>query len=275
MTAVDATAVSEIADLATCATEPSALELGKYYTVIAGGQLHKVDLTGDQYQAQPRRKIGATAVRDVASFAAYWAKHRRDSISEVYANRDALAVVAVLDAHGADPDATGWAQHRLVLGLKHSAAFMAWKSGDARDMTQEEFAEFLEDNRADIASPPAAEMLEVAQSIQAATKVDFSAGYRLADGQRRLSYTETVESRAGTKGELAIPAEIRVRLPVFDGAEVADELTARFRHRIVNGQLRLSYRLDRPDDVVSSAFEGIVAEVGEACATTVLRGQPA
>lgn len=276
MTNLDAGAIKEVADLATAATEPSLVEPGKLYVVIADGGPKVLDFTGDQYRTAPVRKIGRTVVRDVASFAAYWAKHNQDGRSEVYADRASLTATAVLDAHGpAGPEDTGWGQHRLVLQLKHSSAFMAWKGADGRDMPQEQFAEFLEDNRADIRQPSAAEMLEVAQSIQAATKVDFAAGFRLVDGQRRLAYTETVESRAGAKGELAIPAEIVLAVPVFEGAKEADVITARFRHRINGGQLRLSYRLDRPDDVVDAAFEGVVAEVAEQCTATVMRGQPA
>lgn len=272
---IDGTAIEEIANLATGASEPAELTLGSYYTVVVGGQLHKIDLTGDAYHDQPKRKTGRYTVRDVPSFHTYWLKHQRDEISELYADRQSLTVTAVLDAHGTDDDATGWGEHRLVLALKHSTAYNAWKSRDGHEMTQEEFANFLEDNRADIHTPAAAEMLEVAQSLQSVSKVDFAAGFRLVDGQRRLSYVETTESRAGTKGELAIPAEIVIAVPIFEGADEADVITARFRHRIVSGGLRLSYRLDRPDDVVSAAYDGVVAEVSAACDATVMRGTPA
>jgi uncharacterized protein YfdQ (DUF2303 family) len=272
MTNLDSTAIGEVADLATAATEPSELTLGGYYTVVAGGQLHQVDLTGDKHRDAPRRKTGRTIVRDVASFAAYWGKHQLDGSSEVYADRDALTVTAVLDAHS---DVTpGWAEHRLVLQLQHTTAWRAWNEVSGREMDQETFANFLEDNRADIVRPAAAEMLEVAQSIQAATKVDFTSAHRLVDGQRRIAYTETVESRAGAKGELAIPAEIELGLFVFKGAALADSVSARFRHRINGGSLRLMFKLDRPADVVDAAFDGVVAEVAEACAATVLRGTP-
>ena len=272
---LDHEVIADIAELVGNALEPTQLELGGYYVVVTGGQPHKIDLTGDQYQAQPRRKTGTTTVRDVPSFRDYWLKHQRADVSEVYAERETIKVTAVLDAHGAEDDATGWGQHRLVLALKYSTAYAAWKTRDGRDMSQEEFAEFLEDNRADIFQPSAAEMLEVAQSIQALSKVDFSSGFRLVDGQRRLTYTESIEAKAGQRGELAIPAEIVLHLPIFDGATGADELVARFRHRLQNGQLRLSYKLDRPDDVVTAAFEGVIGDVAEECGATVLRGTPA
>lgn len=269
---LDSEVIADIAELVGNASEPAQLEPGGYYVVVAGGQPHRIDLTGPEFQELPKRKTGTTVVRDVASFAEYWAKHSNPS-SEVYASRDGLKVTAVLDAHGANTP--NWGGHRLVLQLEHTTAYAAWRSYSGREMGQEEFATFLEDNRVDIVSPPAAEMLEVAQSIQATSNVEFQSGHRLADGQRRIGYVETNTARAGTKGELGIPAEIVLGLFVFKGATTADAFTARFRHRIAGGQLKLMFKLDRPDDVVDAAFAGVVAEVAEQCAATVLVGTPA
>jgi uncharacterized protein YfdQ (DUF2303 family) len=273
---LDQAAVEAIANLGEAAADPKELEVGSYYVATAlDGSFHEIDLTGDSYRDQPRRKTGTVVVRDVDSFATYWAKHHESGRSEVYADRDKLTVSAVLDAYGSAAAETGWRQHRLVLQLKHTKAFLAWAGHDGDEMAQEQFAEFLEDNRLDIFDPPAAEMLEVAQSIQSVVKADFAAGFRLVDGQRRIAFTESIESKAGERGELAIPAEIVLRLLVFEGASGADELRARFRHRIQNGHLRLSYKLDRPYDVVTAAFEGTVAEVVEKAQTTVMRGAAA
>lgn len=271
----DRDAVDQIADLAGAAAEPSRLELGSYYVVVAGGQPHKIDLTGDAYRDEPKRMSGTITVRDVASLVALWQKYGLDDVSEVYADRDRLTVTVVFDAHNPGGDAPGWCQHRAVLQLQHTTAYTAWRQASGREMGQEEFATFLEDNRVDIVSPPAAEMLEVAQSIQATSNVEFQSGHRLADGQRRIGYVETNTARAGTKGELSIPAELTLGLFVFKGASTADAFTARFRHRIAGGQLKLMFKLDRPDDVVDAAFAGVVAEVAEQCAATVLVGTPA
>lgn len=132
-----------------------------------------------------------------------------------------------------------------------------------------------DDNAADIRDPDAATMLEIAQTIQGTSKVDWQAGHRLVDGQRRIGYVETNTATAGTKGELAIPTQITLGVQIFDGASVAHAVTARFRHRIEGGRLRLMYKLDRPADVVTAAFDGAVAELGAACSTAVLRGTPA
>jgi uncharacterized protein YfdQ (DUF2303 family) len=270
---VDTNTISALTALADRAAEAEELVLGGYYIATSrDGQLHQIDLTGDRWREQPKRKEGTTTVRDVASFAAHWAKHA-DEASEIYAHREACSVTAVLDAHTAA--GARWGKHRLVLGLKFSEAFKAWTTCDGRHMDQETFAEFLEDNRADIHTPAAAEMLEIATSLQASTKAEFSQATSLANGQRKLSYVEDTSAKAGQRGDLTIPTEIVLAVQVFDGATVADRLTARFRYRIANGKLSLHYKLDRPADVISSAFEGIVHEVTDACSATVLRGTPA
>jgi uncharacterized protein YfdQ (DUF2303 family) len=268
-----AAAVDSIINVAQQAAECQQLEPGRIYAFVAGGEVHRIDLTGDAYADTPRRKVGKVVVADVPSFAHYYAKHVDRAATELYASRDSRTITAVIDAHSAD--VPGWAGHRLVLGLQHSEAFKAWQAHDGRYMDQEAFAEFLDDNRADIVDPSAAEMLEIAQTIQGTSKVDWQAGHRLRDGQRVLGYVETNTATAGTKGELAIPSEISLGVAIFDGAKVRHELTARFRHRIEGGKLRLMYKLDRPADVVTAAFDGVVAEVEQACGTTVMRGTPA
>jgi uncharacterized protein YfdQ (DUF2303 family) len=266
-------AIEAIATLAREGVEATELDLGAYYVIHLGDSVKEIDLTGDRYRDQPRRKSGSVHVRDVPSFAEYWSKHHVNGTSEVYADRAQCRIIAVLDAHGAET--AGWAQHRLVLGLEYSEAFKAWLARDGKLMEQEAFAEFLDDNAADIREPSAAEMLEIAQTIQGTSKVDWQASHRLVDGQRRIGYVETNSATAGTKGELAIPQQIGIGVQIFDGAEVAHAITARFRHRISGGKLQLMYKLDRPNDVVTAAFDGAVAELAQACGTAVLRGTPA
>lgn len=115
----------------------------------------------------------------------------------------------------------------------------------------------------------------IAQSIQATTKCDFESGILLANGQRRLSYLETTTARAGGKGDLEIPAQITLGIPVFVGAEAAEQMTARFRYRITNGRLVLRYKLDRPEDAAAEAFAAIVHAVDEHVGVPIMRGTPA
>lgn len=266
-------AVDAIADLGAAAQEPTALQPGGYYVVATrDGGVRQVDLTGDQWRDAPKRKAGTTVVRDVDSFAAYWEKHADDH-SEIYADRDRLALTAVLDAHEAE--SPRWGGHRLVLQLKHSDAFADWAHSSGQLRSQDVFADFIEDNRSAVVDPPAADLLELAQNFQATTKASFKGGVRLQSGERQLSYVEEVEASAGKRGDMVIPDHFTIGVLVFEGAEAPDVITARLRYRIEDGRLRIGYILDQLGDVVAGAFESVVHAVDTRVTVPILRGQPA
>lgn len=266
--------IQAVIDTARASTVPHQVEVGQVYLLANGhGGVDRVDLTGDEYRAAPRFKIGKVIVRDAASFIAYWEKHSDDG-SEIYADRKAGTVTAVLDAHA--DDAPRFGRHRLALELRHTDAFLAWQQRSGKLQPQVAFAEFIEDHRADIASPPAADLLELAQTFQATTKVTFRSGTALKSGQRQLTYVEEQNATAGSKGQITIPDEFQLALPIYEGAEVADAVTARLRYRIDgDGKLGLMFILDQLTEVVNAAFEGVVALLDDQVSVPILRGVPA
>ncbi|MFC4912558.1 DUF2303 family protein [Actinomadura gamaensis] len=238
--------------------------------------LRVVDLDAEEYETRaerPRRKQGTTLVRDIASFAQFYAKHS-DEASEVYADLDRGFITAVLDAD--EPDAPRWAGHRLVLELTPTEAWNRWSSINRRLIPQVEFAEFLEDNLLDIAPAPvpAAQMLEIAQTFQARTRVAFSSGVVSSSGDIRLKYEETTDASGGAKGDLAIPRTFALALSPFDDCDPY-KIDARLRYRIEGGKLRLMAILDRPEDIIRDAVKTVVAKVEETTGAKVMRGRPA
>lgn len=264
--------VRTIVDTATRTVAPAELTPGKVYAFNTPGGVHQVDLTGDDYRDAPSRKRGTTTVRDAQSFISYWAKHS-DADSEVYADADRLTITAVLDAntvHGAR-----WAGHRLHLGLRQTDAWKQWATYDGKLIGQDAFAEFIEDHLPELLEPSAADMLEIAQSIQGATKAEFQSATRLSSGQRQFSYVETTTAKAGQKGNLVIPETFTIGLVPFEGSE-GYKLTARFRYRLGrDGELTLGYKLDRPGDIIRTAFQDVVTAVAEQVDSPILNGTPA
>lgn len=261
-----------IADVALRTAPPAELEPGKYYAFHTATGIKAVDLTGPEHTGTPPRKRGTTTVLDVASFVAYWGKHADDD-SEVYADADRLTVTAVLDAHTADT--ARWSSHRLHLALRETEAWTQWRQYDGKLLKQEQFAEFIEDHLPELLEPSAADMLEIAQSIQGASKVEFTAGTRLSDGRRQLQYTETITAKAGQKGQLTIPEVFTIGLVPFEGSE-GYRLTARFRYRIgTNGELTMGYKLERPGGILRTAFGDVVKAIGEQIEQPVMNGAPA
>lgn len=264
--------VQTIVDTALASAPPAELTPGKVYAfALPGGGIHKVDLTGDEYRDQPARKTGTTTVRDAQAFLTYWDKHH-DADSEVYADNERLTVTAVLDAH--TPGTARWGGHRLHLALRTTDAWKQWLALDGKLMSQEQFAEFLEDHLPELLTPDAATMLEIAQSIQGVAKAEFQSGTRLQSGERKLAYVETVTAKAGQKGELVIPETFVVGLVPFEGSE-GYQLTARLRYRINGGPLQLGYKLERPADVQRTAFADVVKAIGEQIDTPIMNGTAA
>ncbi|MBA4865960.1 DUF2303 family protein [Streptomyces sp. PSKA54] len=260
-----------IVDTALRSAPPAELEPGKVYAFHTASGVHKIDLTGPEHTGIPPRKTGSTTVRDATSWIAYWVKHS-DGNSEVYSDSERLTVTAVLDAH---TDQTArWSGHRLVLSLRQTDAWKQWLQFDGKLLGQEQFAEFLEDHLPELLEPSSADMLEIAQSIQATSKVDFQSGTRLRDGQRQLQYVETTTAKAGQKGQLTIPETFVVGLVPFEGSE-GYRLTARLRYRIEGSGLRMGYKLERPGDILRTAFADVVAAIGEQIDAPVMNGAPA
>ncbi|MGW0131934.1 YfdQ family protein [Streptomyces sp. NPDC003299] len=250
---------------------PVTLEPGKVHAFHTPVGVKTIDLTGPEHTGQPPRKAGTTTVRDAQSFLAYWTKHADDN-SEVYADSDRLTVTAVLDAHTAGQ--ARWSGHRLHLALRETTAWKQWLRLDGELMDQEAFAEFLEDHLPELLEPSAADMLEIAQSFQAASKVDFQSASRLASGQRQFQYVETTQAKAGQKGQLTVPEQFVVGLVPFEGSD-GYRLTARLRYRIGQQGLRLGYKLERPDDIRKTAFADVVNAIGEQIDAPVMNGSPA
>jgi uncharacterized protein YfdQ (DUF2303 family) len=263
--------VQPVIETALRSAPPAELEPGKVYAFHTPSGVHQVDLTGPDHTGVLSRKIGTTTVRDAQSFLTYWDKHHDDD-SEVYADSDRLTVTAVLDAH--TPGAARWGGHRLHLALRETTAWQQWARNDGQLLDQEAFAEFLEDHLPELLEPSAADMLEIAQSFQAAQKVDFQSATRLSSGQRQFQYVETATTKAGQKGQLTVPETFVIGLVPFEGSE-GYKLTARLRYRVGQQGLRLGYKLERPDEIRKTAFADVVHAIGEQIDTPVMNGTAA
>lgn len=245
------------------------------YTVPAGYQVVPVDLEKLRapHRARPARKVGTVHVRTVQSLLDYHFKHA-DAQAEIWVSGNGN-VVSVLDAHHGDQPA--WQQHRAQLSLEFSPEWIRWDSVSGKLLGQEQFAEFLEGSAADVLNPEAATILEVAQSLEATTKVDFESAYRTADGQRGFRYKETTTAKAGQRGQLEIPATLTLALRVYVGQE-PNLVGARFRYRLSADGLRLGVVIDRQAEILEQALTDVANQISIAVrdtGTVVLHGTPA
>lgn len=285
-TTFDEAAAPVIRDLAQAAQDPSELEPGKVYAWLADGQVHQIDLTGDEYRDYPKRKTGTVTVRDVASFKLYWDKHHDDA-SEVYADLDKATVTAILDAHhghaAGDLDETEqarWQEHRLILKLEPTLPWTRWTGKDRQMLPQQQFAEFVEDNASDVdpeGRVKAADLLEIAQTFQAHTSVKFTSGKRLQSGQAQFQYIEETTASGGGqagRGTIEIPTEFDLLVRPYEDCDLK-VVAARFRYRIQGGNLTLGFFMNDPARHARESITGIVEKLEGECGVTVMHGRPA
>lgn len=257
---------------------PAELLPGSIYAFKLKDNVKLVDLY-DRNLDRPRRKLGRIVVEDAASFMHYYRKHA-DPNSEVYVDVDAGRVTAILDAHQeTDTDesrdeSARWGEHELVLLMHQTDAWKRWTSIDRKMLTQQAFADFIDDNRVNIVKPSAAAMLELVQDFQTQTKVTFNSATVLGNGNRRLVFTEETAAGAGAKGQIEVPSVLEIGLAPFEDSQ-PDVVKARFRYRISGGDLLMGIWLDNADDVRRDAVKTVVTSLQKELGIVVMRGTPA
>lgn len=269
--------VQAAVDAGLAAARPTQIAPEARYAVVVprDGTLEVIDRAPDSELDFPRRKTGTTRVYDAESFLAVWNKQAYEA-SEVYADPIGYTVTGLFDADGSvEVDlGAGWRDHTVILESRKTVQWRAWESRDGQLFDQQTFAEFVEDRIIDFVTPTGAEMLELSQTFMATTKVDFKSANILSSSQRALVFEETIAAKAGTKGEIAIPASFEVGLTPFEGG-AAYRVTARLRYRINNGHLTIGFKLDRPEDVLRTAFGDVRETITEAIGDRpVLLGHP-
>lgn len=230
-----------------------------------------MDITGlvEKAATTPNRKRGHVQLKDLPSLLSYCADQASMASGYIYADTDSRAITAVFnDQRHILP---GWRDHRATFKAEFTPEFARWSQNNGKDMGQTEFAEFVEDNLADITEPSAQALLEVATTIQAKTGINFSSAKRLQDGQTQITYTENIEASAGAGGAMQIPKDFALGLRIFRNGE-GYRLRARLKYRLHAGAVKFRYELDRPERAVEDAFAGYVAELREKSGYVVLLG---
>lgn len=260
-----------ITTLTAAALEPHKVG-DSHHLLVPPGYTHK-DITElvEKAAEQPSRKRGSVALGDIASLLAYCTDQTSADTGYIYADPEARSITAVFNDHR-HLDFAGWRDHRASFKAEHTPEFANWLKFNKTQMLQAEFAEFIEDNFADLQGADATSLMGVATTIQVSNGINFASARRLQDGQTQLMYTESIDATAGAAGELKIPQTFTLGLRIFKNGG-GYKLTARLKYRLHAGSVKFWYELERPERAVEDAFKGYIAEVAEKSGYTVLIGK--
>lgn len=213
---------------------------------------------------RPTRKRGTVVLLELASFIGFVNQEKTDATRIYCVPTDAPSFTAVFNDHAqVDGDHTpGWCDYRAHYACPLSAEWKAWTAQSGKHMTQELFAQFIENNLPDLAEPPAADMLEISRTLEAKKKVNFASGIRLSNGQNELTFEEEISGTAA-KGKFQVPEVFKIGIPVFYGSE-RWAMEARLRYRIADGgKLTMWFELVRPHAVLDEAINDVRKDITE------------
>jgi uncharacterized protein YfdQ (DUF2303 family) len=228
-----------------------------------GHELQVQDL--EQFQDRPRRVMKTLQAGDAESFVNYFNRFAVNTSVVFFTQRKSGGEFSgVVDYH--TPTTPEWCGHQVNYTPVETEEWKTWRDGDKHVFNQAEFAEFLDNNLLDIIEPAAADLLEIAKTLEARKSVNFKSGVRLENGDHALTWEETTAAKAGVKGELDIPGAFTLMFPLYRGGNPA-ELTARLRYRIDGGHVVFWFELIRPHKVVEAQLETlkqvIVSGIGD------------
>jgi uncharacterized protein YfdQ (DUF2303 family) len=213
----------------------------------------------------PLRRKGTTDLLDEASFIAYVNDEKTEGMTRIFGVKATPRFVAVFNDEGHSDHTAKWT-------CPLSREWKAWMESNKKPFGQTAFAQFLETRRLDISEPSAADMLEIAQSIEATSAGSFASKINRTNGNLVFGYTENTNATAGG-GRLEVPEKFTIAIPVFDGGEKW-KIDAFLRYRIKDGELALWFELDNPERALETAVNDVWERVQTQTALSILHGTP-
>jgi uncharacterized protein YfdQ (DUF2303 family) len=221
----------------------------------------------EDFLPRPLRIRENVQLYDTDSFIGYVNGFKRDGESRVFFDGEREQFVSVLDYHGQEPS---WCDHTATFKPRRSVEFETWMGSNRRQMTQVDFARFLEENMPDVVEPNSADLLQVALTFEAKKTVEFASGVRLSNGQIQFQYDEVVRG-AAQKGTIEIPEQFVLGISIHMNGP-AYRIPVRLRWRLAEGKLVFWYEVVRPHRFIEDAFKEIRERVAKETAVPLLAG---
>lgn len=147
-------------------------------------------LTRDKME-RPRFITAAPQFHESKAFIAY-VNEFKDRATRIFYTQDGN-FIAVIDYHDANEAMGDHGDHVAKLTLKRAPEWLDWVKANGEAMTQQDFAEFIEDHARDVTQPDPEQMLVIATGLQAKMGAEFRQAINQSDGTIQLQYDEKVE----------------------------------------------------------------------------------
>ena len=198
------------------------------------------------------------------SFCAYINEYKNllDSRTAIFASLKDQRFHAALDWHSATASPQT-RTHNAYFSPRLDSQFEKWLAVNGKLMDQNIFVEFLEEHAPEIIEPDAASMLEIATDLNVKVDITYKSKKSVSNNMVQLEYREKAGDVATGTGNILLPSEIAVRVPLFFGEEAKD-LKIFLRLHLRQGEpIRFKLDIHRLDSMLEEAFLAIASRIAE------------
>ncbi|BCJ90023.1 hypothetical protein IZ6_07580 [Terrihabitans soli] len=252
---------------------------------------HKLISVKDLIESQrqkPAEIKGKAQTGTLASFIELINRHKSaDSVVFAKTAWPQPGFLAVIDYHKVDhnPD---WQRHKIAYDFPVTEEFKVWMEFDGKKMEQAEFAAFLEEHAAELASPTDAEinlygplfksafatpnqLIDLSRELEVFVGAKVKRGARIQTGETQLEFTTEHHNAAGQKIDIPGIFILNVR-PFVDGDEV--RIPVRLRYRLDGPGIFWFYQMYRWEEDLRQRVLNDLAYVGEQTKLPTFEGSP-
>ena len=215
------------------------------------------------------RIVQSVTFHDRDSFVSYVNRYK-SSATRLFAapgflDSGGAVVTAIIDYHEADTPAYG--VHVATYRPRYSEQWKTWERAASAPMRQAEFAEFIEENRADVSAPEAAVLLDIIRTFKASRKIEFDSVVYQPNGDVKLAYEDKTQ-----QGTSVLPEKMQLGIPVyFRGTRYA--VPVFIRYKVGSGVVQFQLKLDRPDVIEDEAFSELTSDISDKTGIEVYLGR--
>jgi len=244
----------------------------------------------EKYRNFPGFKRGTAKALTLDSFIELTNRHKtKDSAVFADTNWQKPTFTAVIDYHvNESGGAADNGKHRIHYAFPLSEEWTAWNEKNGAPMEQADFAAFLEDRIAELASPEGnekkeleqafsttvatpAELVQLSRGLQVNVEAVVKSAVTLQTGEGSIQWEETHRDHNGQP--LKVPGIFLLSIaPFFMGEKV--RIPVRLRYRKQGTRLVWFYQLYRPDLHVTNRVRADLSRVASATELPTFEGTP-
>lgn len=243
----------------------------------------------EEFRTHPERKTGTATVTTLESFIDLVDRHKTEH-SVIFANTDwkSPSLTAVIDYHQIEGGRADNARHRIHYPFPLSEEWQAWIGQNGEVLAQAEFAEWIEDHIAELATPTddekreyeetfglkvatPAEIVTLSRGLKVHAETRVRSNVVLQSGEGEIAFEEEHRDAAGNK--LVVPGLFIVSLAPFFLGDKA-RIPVRLRYRVFGGAVKWFFVLHRPDVHITGHINAALENAAGATDLPAYQGTP-